>query len=40
VRVPDRVTAVFDIRPAVPAAAPDFVQRVTAKHPRKNKCAR
>jgi len=31
VQVPDKVTAVFDIRPPVPAAAPDFVQRVTAK---------
>ena len=31
VKVPDRITAQFDIRPAVPAAAPDFVQRVTAK---------
>ena len=31
VKVPDAVTALFDIRPAVPAAAPDFVQRVTAK---------
>jgi pyruvate-ferredoxin/flavodoxin oxidoreductase len=31
VKVPDKVTAVFDIRPAVPAAAPSFVQRVTAR---------
>src|SRR5208283_468580 len=31
VKVPDKITAVFDIRPAVPAAAPDFVQRVTAR---------
>jgi pyruvate-ferredoxin/flavodoxin oxidoreductase len=31
VKVPDRITAQFDIRPAVPGAAPDFVQRVTAK---------
>ena len=31
VKVPDKVTALFDIRPAVPAAAPDFVQRVTAR---------
>jgi pyruvate-ferredoxin/flavodoxin oxidoreductase len=31
VKVPDKVTSLFDIRPAVPAAAPDFVQRVTAK---------
>jgi pyruvate-ferredoxin/flavodoxin oxidoreductase len=31
VKVPGKVTALFDIRPAVPAAAPDFVQRVTAK---------
>ena len=31
VKVPDKITALFDIRPAVPAAAPDFVQRVTAK---------
>src|SRR5690349_19355801 len=31
VKVPGKITALFDIRPAVPAAAPDFVQRVTAK---------
>jgi pyruvate-ferredoxin/flavodoxin oxidoreductase len=31
VKVPATVTSTFDIRPAVPAAAPDFVQRVTAK---------
>jgi pyruvate-ferredoxin/flavodoxin oxidoreductase len=31
VNVPDRITAEFDIRPAVPGVAPDFVQRVTAK---------
>jgi pyruvate-ferredoxin/flavodoxin oxidoreductase len=31
VKVPAAVTALFDIRPAVPAAAPDFVQYVTAK---------
>jgi pyruvate-ferredoxin/flavodoxin oxidoreductase len=31
VQVPDEVTSLFDIRPAVPAAAPDFVQKVTAK---------
>ena len=31
VTVPAKVTALFDIRPAVPAAAPSFVQRVTAK---------
>jgi pyruvate-ferredoxin/flavodoxin oxidoreductase len=31
VKVPAKVTALFDIRPAVPAAAPDFVQKVTAK---------
>jgi pyruvate-ferredoxin/flavodoxin oxidoreductase len=31
VNVPKKITALFDIRPAVPAAAPDFVQRVTAK---------
>jgi len=31
VKVPAKVTAVFEIRPAVPAAAPDFVQRVTAR---------
>ena len=31
VKVPAEVTSLFDIRPAVPAAAPDFVQRVTAK---------
>src|SRR4051794_23331221 len=30
VTVPAKVTALFDIRPAVPAAAPNFVQRVTA----------
>jgi pyruvate-ferredoxin/flavodoxin oxidoreductase len=31
VKVPGKITAVFDIRPAVPAAAPDFVQKVTAR---------
>jgi len=31
VQVPDKVTALFDIRPPVPAAAPDFVQKVTAE---------
>ena len=31
VEVPDKITALFDIRPPVPAAAPDFVQKVTAK---------
>ena len=31
VKVPDKVTALFDIRPPVPAAAPDFVQKVTAQ---------
>ena len=31
VKVPNAITSLFDIRPAVPAAAPDFVQRVTAK---------
>src|SRR6266568_604764 len=31
VAVPDKITALFDIRPPVPAAAPAFVQRFTAK---------
>jgi pyruvate-ferredoxin/flavodoxin oxidoreductase len=31
VAVPDRITAHFDIRPPVPAQAPEFVQKVTAK---------
>jgi pyruvate-ferredoxin/flavodoxin oxidoreductase len=31
VKVPDKVTAQFDIRPAVPANAPEFVQKVTAR---------
>ena len=31
VAVPDQVTSDFDLRPAVPAAAPDFVQKVTAR---------
>jgi pyruvate-ferredoxin/flavodoxin oxidoreductase len=31
VEVPGKITAVFDIRPPVPAAAPEFVQKVTAK---------
>jgi pyruvate-ferredoxin/flavodoxin oxidoreductase len=30
VKVPSAVTSTFDLRPAVPAAAPDFVQKVTA----------
>jgi pyruvate-ferredoxin/flavodoxin oxidoreductase len=31
VKVPDKVTSSFDIRPAVPAAAPEFVQKFTAR---------
>jgi pyruvate-ferredoxin/flavodoxin oxidoreductase len=31
VKVPEKVTSLFDLRPAVPAAAPDFVQKFTAK---------
>jgi pyruvate-ferredoxin/flavodoxin oxidoreductase len=31
VRVPAEVTSAFDLRPPVPAEAPDFVQNVTAK---------
>ena len=31
VKVPATVTSTFDIRPAVPAEAPEFVQKVTAK---------
>jgi pyruvate-ferredoxin/flavodoxin oxidoreductase len=31
VKVPDKVTAQFDIRPPVPANAPEFVQKVTAR---------
>jgi pyruvate-ferredoxin/flavodoxin oxidoreductase len=31
VKIPGAVTSLFDIRPAVPAAAPGFVQKVTAK---------
>ena len=31
VKVPGKVTALFDIRPPVPAAAPEFVQKVTAR---------
>jgi len=31
VKVPGKVTALFDISPPVPAAAPSFVQRVTAR---------
>jgi pyruvate-ferredoxin/flavodoxin oxidoreductase len=31
VTVPDKITSLFDIRPSVPAAAPNFVQRVTAR---------
>ena len=30
VTVPGKITALFDIRPPVPAAAPEFVQKVTA----------
>jgi pyruvate-ferredoxin/flavodoxin oxidoreductase len=31
VKVPGKITALFDIRPPVPAAAPEFVQRFTAR---------
>jgi len=31
VKVPGKITALFDIRPAVPAEAPSFVQQVTAR---------
>jgi pyruvate-ferredoxin/flavodoxin oxidoreductase len=31
VKVPTATTATFDLRPAVPAGAPDFVQKVTAR---------
>jgi pyruvate-ferredoxin/flavodoxin oxidoreductase len=31
VRVPDQVTATFDVRPPVPPEAPEFVRRVTAR---------
>ena len=31
VTIPDTVTALFDIRPPVPAAAPEFVQKFTAE---------
>jgi pyruvate-ferredoxin/flavodoxin oxidoreductase len=31
VKVPAKITALFDIRPPVPAEAPDFVQKVTAR---------
>jgi pyruvate-ferredoxin/flavodoxin oxidoreductase len=31
VKVPDKVTAQFDIRPPVPANAPEFVKKVTAR---------
>jgi len=31
VKVPAKATSTFDIRPAVPAEAPEFVQKVTAK---------
>jgi len=31
VKVPDRVTATFDVRPPVPPGAPEFVQKVTAR---------
>jgi pyruvate-ferredoxin/flavodoxin oxidoreductase len=30
VKVPEKITSNFDLRPVVPAAAPDFVQKVTA----------
>ena len=30
VTVPNKITALFDIRPSVPAGAPEFVQKVTA----------
>ena len=35
VAIPDKVTALFDIRPPVPANAPSFVQRVTAENDRR-----
>jgi pyruvate-ferredoxin/flavodoxin oxidoreductase len=31
IRVPEQVTSSFDIRPAVPAEAPEFVQKVSAR---------
>ncbi|HEV3196929.1 MAG TPA: pyruvate:ferredoxin (flavodoxin) oxidoreductase [Bryobacteraceae bacterium] len=31
VKVPGKITALFDLRPYVPAAAPDFVQKFTAR---------
>ncbi len=31
VKVPEKVSSLFDIRPAVPAQAPEFVQKVTAR---------
>jgi pyruvate-ferredoxin/flavodoxin oxidoreductase len=31
VTIPDHVSSTFDLRPPVPAAAPDFVQKVTAR---------
>jgi len=31
VKVPERATAAFDVRPPVPAEAPEFVQKVTAR---------
>jgi len=31
VKVPDKVTSTFDMRPPVPPEAPEFVQKVTAK---------
>jgi pyruvate-ferredoxin/flavodoxin oxidoreductase len=31
VKVPDKVSSLFDIRPAVPAAAPEFVRKFTAR---------
>ena len=31
VKVPGKITALFDIRPPVPAAAPEFVQKVLAQ---------
>ena len=38
VTVPDKITALFDIRPPVPAAAPEFVQKVAgADHRRRRR---
>jgi len=31
VKIPDRITSTFDLRPAVPAEAPEFVQKTLAK---------